>query len=667
MKRNQSPWVPACVVALVVFTRLASADSMTWTNQVGGSWSVAENWSPNQVPGAADSATIPGGLEITISGTASINGLSLGNGSTLSIEPGAVLNLTGSDSKVFYGPVRNRGTLRWLDGQLTVYGTAGNYAGEIWNEAGGVIDIQCNQALASNWGNPPAPIHNAGTLRKTGGTGGTDCTLSIDNTGLVQCSSGTLRFLSGGTLKGILEAAADCSLQFAGGNLVVSGPQDWRGPGEVKVLSSSVTLDMASGTLDLKDTAVTGNSRMVGGTLNLSGCYLSGNFHASGGTINWAGGGTANGAALTIDTDAVLNLTGDASRSLQGPVTNRGTINWLGGAIAVYGTPGNYSGEIWNEVNGVIDIQCDQALTSTWGNPAAPLNNLGLLRKTSGTGATDITLATRNSGTIEILHGMIRFGLEPALAGGHVVVSLAGPTDFGRLGITGTPTLAGSLTVQLAGGFVPSTGTSYPVVASSGGSGAFDAIHLPDAVIWQTTSSPGSVTLGVENVRPVITIVPDQTLVVGRILDLAILARDADQPSQTLSYSLEGGPTGATLDPATGKLGWRARVSDAGKQVTFTVRVADDAPSPASATTSFLVSVPALAEVRLTAIGLTNGVFTLELTGDAGPTYEIEVGDELGRWESLTTVSPALMPATIPDPAASQKLMRYYRAKVGPE
>lgn len=44
------------------------AETVTWTNTAGGTWSVAANWSPNKVPAAADTAliTTPGTYLVTV-------------------------------------------------------------------------------------------------------------------------------------------------------------------------------------------------------------------------------------------------------------------------------------------------------------------------------------------------------------------------------------------------------------------------------------------------------------------------------------------------------------------------------------------------------------------------------------------------------------------------
>ena len=47
----------------------AQGATVTWTNTAGGNWGVAANWSPNQVPGAADTGliTTPGTYTVTLS------------------------------------------------------------------------------------------------------------------------------------------------------------------------------------------------------------------------------------------------------------------------------------------------------------------------------------------------------------------------------------------------------------------------------------------------------------------------------------------------------------------------------------------------------------------------------------------------------------------------
>ena len=53
-------------------------------------------------------------------------------------------------------------------------------------------------------------------------------------------------------------------------------------------------------------------------------------------------------------------------------------------------------------------------------------------------------------------------------------------------------------------------------------------------------------------------------------------ASDPDLPANTLTYSLIGGPAGATIDPATGEFSWTPSEAQGPGVYTFTVRVTDD-------------------------------------------------------------------------------------------
>src|SRR6185369_7618224 len=91
------------------------AGTLVWTNTAGGAWTNAANWSPNQVPAAADEAFITnaGVYTVTITANASAS-LTLGGvGGTATIQHTAgSLNL-GSASRIAAG-----GNLTWSGGTL---------------------------------------------------------------------------------------------------------------------------------------------------------------------------------------------------------------------------------------------------------------------------------------------------------------------------------------------------------------------------------------------------------------------------------------------------------------------------------------------------------------------------------------------------------------------
>ena len=68
------------LAGLVAGTIRMNASEILWTNTAGGNWSVAANWSPNQLPGASDTAVITnaGTYSVTNNGSRTISGLVLG-------------------------------------------------------------------------------------------------------------------------------------------------------------------------------------------------------------------------------------------------------------------------------------------------------------------------------------------------------------------------------------------------------------------------------------------------------------------------------------------------------------------------------------------------------------------------------------------------------------
>jgi hypothetical protein len=78
-------------------------------------------------------------------------------------------------------------------------GTASLSGGDIWsgqgatftNQAGGVFDVQGDASFLNNQGGS-ATINNAGTFKKSGGTGTTSITAAFNNSGTVLVQTGTI-------------------------------------------------------------------------------------------------------------------------------------------------------------------------------------------------------------------------------------------------------------------------------------------------------------------------------------------------------------------------------------------------------------------------------------------------------------------------------------------
>jgi hypothetical protein len=90
--RHSIIWSVVISFVLLVAT-FAHADTLTWTNSgATGSWHLADNWDPAQVPADTDDVVIPAGTDpVTYSsGTTNLNSLSCSGSLTIS---NGVLNL----------------------------------------------------------------------------------------------------------------------------------------------------------------------------------------------------------------------------------------------------------------------------------------------------------------------------------------------------------------------------------------------------------------------------------------------------------------------------------------------------------------------------------------------------------------------------------------------
>ncbi|MDB6065752.1 MAG: delta-60 repeat domain protein [Pedosphaera sp.] len=322
----------------------------------------------------ATNATIGGNLTGTFTGTVNWSGGSLVGGTWLTIASSGVLNIQGNVS--IYGSLTNFGRVNWQSGAVGVYNNNGQpYTGAIWNRAGALWDIQCDQAVNAYYGNEQ--FNNAGLIRKSASTNTTTMGIPFANSGTVDAESGTINFSGADSLGGNFQAAANAAIYFSGGSYTIIAGLNSQGPGPVQ---------MTSGT--------------VSGTLS--------------GALNWSGGLLGAGSSLTVASNGVLNIQG--SVGLLGALTNYGTVNWQAGSVGVYNNGGQpYTGGIWNQSGALWDIQCDQAVNINAGSP--PFNNSGLLRKSAGTNTTSIGIPFTNTGMVVAQSGTINFSGTDSLGG----------------------------------------------------------------------------------------------------------------------------------------------------------------------------------------------------------------------------------------------------------
>ena len=202
-----------------------------------------------------------------------------------------------------------------------------------------------------------------------------------------------------------------------------------------------------------------------------------------------------NGAALTIVSNGVLNIEG--GMTVEGELTNAGTVNWEGGDISVLGPAGGFTGEIWNQPGALWDIQCDQVLAGSY--PGDTFQNAGLVQKDTTTGTTSFNIYLNNTATVEADLGTISLqGGYSDTSSANLAVSLGGTTSgsgYGNINFN-TPLAADStFTVKTRNGFQPNPGDTFAVLSYASSTGIFTNLSSPSGAIWQTNYTANSLIL----------------------------------------------------------------------------------------------------------------------------------------------------------------------------
>jgi hypothetical protein len=101
----------------------------------------------------------------------------------------------------------------------------------------------------------------------------------------------------------------------------------------------------------------------------------------------------------------------------------------------------------------------------------------------------------------------------------------------------------------------------------------------------------------------------------------------------------------------------------------LTVLVADNGSPGMTATQSFSVTVQRPAQ-PVEVPQFSSGLFSMQVSGDMGPDYQIYVTTNLNAglsgWSYLLTTNPATLPFHFFDPATPNYSQRFYRVLLGP-
>lgn len=184
----------------------------------------------------------------------------------------------------------------------------------------------------------------------------------------------------------------------------------------------------------------------------------------------------------------------------------------------------------------------------------------------------------------------------------------------------------------------PKTGKFTWRPSEEQGPGEFPVTVGAQARGANAASDKQSFTITVQEVNqpPVISEIEPQTVTAGESLRVAIKAKDADKPAQTLIYTLKQGPPGAKVDAGTGLLTWDAPYSSANTEHLVDVSVSDAPSGGAEATASIkiIVAPPASPLVQLSSALRAAGMTVEDTVGEGLPGFKgksahIAVDDDL--------------------------------------
>ena len=371
-------------------------------------------------------ATLTGTGTLTVNGTMNWSGGTMSGSGSTDVSTGGTLNISGTSATKTLDTrtINNAGTVA-----VTTTPQINFYNATINNQAGATFDLQSDTTLTNIYGTNT--FTNAGTLRKSAGTGMTAMAIVVNNTGTVDAQSGVLKLTGGGTSTGVFSADTEGTLRFGGGTHTLNGGTSFTGAGIV---------DFNTGTIN-----VNGSCTANGAALNLSLATLTGTGTMTvNGAMNWSGGTMSGSGSTDISAGGTLDISGTSYTK----TLDTRTIN-NAGTVAVTTTPqiNFYNATINNQAGATFDLQSDTTLTNIYGTNT--FNNTGTVRKSAGTGNTTMAIVVNNTGTVDALTGTLLFS-----------------NNF-----TNSPTgiLQGTGTLSFTGTTFTNTGSINPATAGTAG------------------------------------------------------------------------------------------------------------------------------------------------------------------------------------------------------
>jgi cadmium resistance protein CadD (predicted permease) len=403
----------------------------------------------------------------------------------LTIENGGELNIAGTVTLVSL--LTNKGTVTMTGAAyMNVYNNhSSSYNGGIYNLAGALWDIQTN-AIIYNEELGNEFFNNAGTVSKSKGADTAGIYVPFTNSATVTNLVGSLNFYGGGILTSGYGIAEGATIDFAAGNYTVGVPFVISGLGLCEFTGTSLTLPLivpsnlvlASGSL------VLGSSFQNHGAitnLTLNGPTLTGTNTVTG-MLTWNSGSFSG--PMTIESGGTMDISGTVA--LLSLLTNKGTVTMTGAAyINVYNNhTSSYDGGIYNLTGALWDIQTnaiiyDEELGDEF------FINAGTVSKSKGADTASIYVPFTNSGTAEVLAGILSFNGSFVPASGTLEFGASSLGNVGQVDVSGNVALNGTASITWLDGFVPAIGNTFHLINYASHTGTFSSISLASGFVGQ--------------------------------------------------------------------------------------------------------------------------------------------------------------------------------------
>jgi hypothetical protein len=412
--------------------------------------------------------TVNGSGTTAIVGTTTWSGGTMNGTGTTSVETGGTLTVSGSGDKVFGRGdgtttggrvIDNSGRITWSAGALR-----GGDGAQIVNRSNAVFDAAGDGNLTNSGSGAQPSFDNRGSFVKSASAGGSTVVsgMTFVSSGSVAVQQGTLRFDSSVTSNGgSFFADSGTTLVFAGGQRFNNGSVI-HGTGLVRAIADVTTFD---GTIAFD-------------TFELAGGGLYGASTVDSGTLRWTGGELRDSATLTLNSAAVLEISGTGNRDfMRGDgttsggrvINNRGQIIWSNDGDL----RGGDGAQIVNNAGALFEVRNDRTLAHTGSGDVATFTNHGVFLKSAGNNTTTVAIPFANSATgfIAVQHGTLRFTSTFTNANGSVglehgaTLSVSSTLNLGTGALFGTGTIEAK---QVIAGGVVSPGSSPGTLAITG-------------------------------------------------------------------------------------------------------------------------------------------------------------------------------------------------------